>query len=213
MFKKVVAISLLAFSTVGVAEDQKPELLKPIKLEINDPLTEQSWKDHWQKAKGKWYFLNDAIVGEEIPEEKHHAGAGREHSMQSGMLQIEFRIEKSDKLQFGLDYSSTEKKDHLLRVIFDNKGNLSVRAGSGWGPTTKMLPVGKPVKIDPLKPGQWYTAMVEFNKQEIVVHFEGHKVFTGNADANLDLEKNRIALNARGLVSFRNVKYWSGKKE
>jgi len=209
MPKFCLLLSLLLSFTIQ-AEDFKSVLFSKLTLEVDDPLTESSWMENWKKAKGKFYFKNDAIVGEELPEEHHVAGAGRIIPMSSGVIQIEFRLDNSDMLQFGHDFSSEDKKDHLMRVAITKAGKLSVKAGLGWGPTTKMEPVGKPVPIK-VEEGKWHTATVEFHRQKIVVHFDHIKVFEGEATANQDVEKNRIALQARGLVSFRNVKFWQGE--
>ena len=203
---KCVLLSLLVF-VVSVSAENK--MLRSTKLVVDDPLTEETWNKHWKKAMGFWKWEGDSIKGIEDPKQNHHAGAGRIESMQSAIIEVEFRLDDSKKIQFGTDYLTKEKKDHLLRVSIDPNG-LAVRAGKGWGKTTSMKPVGKKVKMK-FQPGNWYKGRVEFHKQEIVVHINDKFVFYGTAQVNQDVEKNRIALTAKGTASFRNVKMWHGE--
>ena len=201
--KSVVLTLLVSVLTFSVGAENK--MLNATKLVIDDPLTEETWNKHWKKAMGFWKWEGDSIKGIEDPKQNHHAGAGRIESMQSAIIEVEFRMDDS----FGTDYLTNEKKDHLLRVSIDANG-LAVRAGSGWGKTTSMKPVGKKVKMK-FEPGKWYKGRVEFHKQEIVVHINDKFVFYGTATVNQDVEKNRVALTAKGTASFRNVKMWHGE--
>lgn len=205
---KCVLLSLfVSLLTLSLSAENK--MLNPVKLVIDDPLTEESWNKHWQKAMGFWKWEGDSIKGIEDPKQNHHAGAGRIESMQSAVIEVEFRMDNSQKVQFGTDFLTKEQKDHLLRVCIDATG-VSVRAGKGWGKTTSMKPVGKKVKMK-FEPGKWYKGKVEFHKQEIVVHINDKFVFYGTAEVNQDVEKNRVALTAKGTASFRNVKMWHGE--
>lgn len=205
--RKIKSILLLLLLSLSAAAENK--MLNETKLLIDDPLTEETWNKHWKKAMGFWKWEGDSIKGIEDPKQNHHAGAGRIESMQSAIIEVEFRMDDSTKVQFGTDYLTDDKKDHLLRVSIDASG-LSVRAGSGWGKTTSMKPVGKKVKMK-FEPGKWYKGRVEFHKQDVVVHIDDKFVFYGTATVNQDVEKNRVALTAKGTASFRNVKVWSGE--
>ncbi|MCM8538483.1 MAG: hypothetical protein NE334_21240 [Lentisphaeraceae bacterium] len=200
-------ISLLL--SVTVSAEFKSVLFKAPVLEVEDALTESSWKKNWKAAMGKWYWKNDAIVGEENLAQNHHAGAGHIHTMHSGIIEAEFRMDDSKRIQVGHDYLAKDRKDHLLRIIVTSSGKLSVRAGSGWGKTTKMKQVGKGTKVS-VEKGKWHKVAFEFDKQKVIVHFDGKKVFEGVCEANQDVVKNRIALTAKGFASFRNVKFWNG---
>lgn len=197
-------VSMLAVSVVA-----ENKMLKATKLVIDDPLTEETWNKHWKRAMGFWKWEGDSIKGIEDPKQNHHAGAGRIESMQSAIIEVEFRLDDSKKIQFGTDYLTKDKKDHLLRVSIDANG-LAVRAGKGWGKTTSMKPVGKKVKMK-FESGKWYKGRVEFHKQEVLVHINDKFVFYGTAQVNQDVEKNRVALTAKGTASFRNVKMWHGE--
>ena len=186
-------------------------MLKPLELAVDDPISAESWAANWQKAKGQFTAMEDHVVAEEILAEDHAAGAGRIHSMNSGILQIDFRMDDTTNTSFGLDYTSPEKKDHLLRVNLKD-GKLSVTTGSGWGSTTKMKPIGPGVPVE-LNEDDWNTSAVEFYGQEILVHLNGAVVYHGISEPNLEVEKNRIALVSRGKASFRNVKYWPGEAD
>jgi len=203
---KCVLLSLLVLVFSVNAENK---MLKATKLVIDDPLTEETWNKHWKRAMGFWKWEGDSIKGIEDPKQNHHAGAGRIESMQSAIIEVEFRFDDSKKLQFGTDYLTKEKKEHLLRVSIDPNG-VSVRAGKGWGKTTSMKPVGKKIKMK-FVPGKWYKGKVEFHKQDIVVHINDKFIFYGAALINQDVEKNRVALTAKGTASFRNVKMWHGE--
>lgn len=184
-------------------------MLKTTKLLVDDKLTEESWKAHWKGLMGIWKWEGDSIKGIERPEQNHHAGAGRIENMKSGVLELEFRMDESRLLQFGYDYYSKEKKDHMMRASIDAKG-LSVRAGKGWAKETRMKPVGKKVKMT-FEPGKWYKGKIEFHKDHLIVHINDQMMFYGVALISQEAPKNRITLTARGTASFRNVKLWSGK--
>jgi hypothetical protein len=210
LFAVVAAILVFPASRASAADPSCPAvMLKPGKLLVDDPLTGATWAKNWQKAKGRFEPKSDHVVAIEIPEEHHHAGVGRVQSMQSGVMQVEFRFDDSPGIQFGLDYTDDAKKDHLLRVQV-SPDKLAVRAGAGWGKTTSMKPVGKPIPVT-VAPGEWHTGVVEFHKQEILVHMDGKVVFYGVVETPLDVEKNRLALNANGTASFRNLKAWEGE--
>lgn len=184
-------------------------MLKTTKLLVDDPLTEETWKAHWKGLRGAWKWEGDSIKGIEIPEQNHHAGAGRIEDMESGVLELEFRMDDSRQLQFGYDYLTKEKKDHMMRASIDAKG-LSVRAGKGWGKETRMKSIGKRVNMT-FEPGKWYKGKIEFHKDHLIVHINDQMLFYGVALISQEAPKNRITLTARGTASFRNVKLWSGE--
>ncbi|MCM8532531.1 MAG: hypothetical protein NE330_15305, partial [Lentisphaeraceae bacterium] len=61
---RVLLLISLLFMISASAEFKSVLFEKPV-LELEDTLTESSWKEHWKGAMGKWYWKNDAIVGEE----------------------------------------------------------------------------------------------------------------------------------------------------
>ncbi|MCB1230567.1 MAG: DUF1080 domain-containing protein [Verrucomicrobiae bacterium] len=202
----LLPILALAIPAFVKADDDLPE---GAKLLVEDPLDESTFKPFWVKAKGKFAIEDGIFTAREIPEEKHHAGAGRIQPIMDGILDVEFRFVESEQLQFGFDYTTDEKKDHLLRAVID-KGTVSARAGSGWGPTTKMKPFGpKPVKVE-VPAGEWHQGRIEFRGQEVIISVNGETYFAAAAETPLaGVEKNRIALTARGVAQFRNLKLWS----
>ncbi|HPA18711.1 MAG TPA: hypothetical protein PLU30_13255 [Verrucomicrobiae bacterium] len=203
-----ILLPLLIPRAQAAGADCPAVMIRAGKLLVDDPLNTETWKQHWERAKGQFFPTGDHVVAQEIPEEHHHAGAGRLQPIRSGVMQVDFRLDDSPGIQFGLDYRDDAKKDHLLRVQVA-PDRLAVRAGSGWGKTTSMKPVGKAVAVR-VAPGEWHTGVVEFHKQEILVHLDGTLVFYGVAEAPLDVEKNRLALNANGTASFRNLRAWEG---
>ncbi len=202
----LLIICMMATAPFASAGEDLP---KDAKFLVEDPLDETTFKEHWKKAKGKFAIEDGVFTAREILEENHHAGAGRIQDVMNGILQVEFRMVESAQLQFGFDYTTDEKKDHLLRAVV-NQGTISARAGSGWAKTTRMKPFGpKPAKID-VPAGEWHLGVIEFYGQEVIIRINGEPVFAATAETPLEgVEKNRIALTARGVAQFRNVKLWS----
>jgi hypothetical protein len=184
-------------------------MIKTDKLLVDDPLTAESWDAHWKVLVGTWKWQGDSIKGIEILEQNHHAGAGRIEPMTSGVLEVEFRMDDSRQLQFGYDYYTEEKKDHMMRAVIEPDG-LSVRAGKGWAKETQMKSIGSKIPMT-FEPGKWYSGKIEFNKDHLIVHIDNKMVFYGVALISQEAPKNRITLTARGTASFRNVKLWSGE--
>lgn len=200
-------LTALAFIAMNLpAADEVPVKAK---LLVDDPLDESTFGAHWKKAKGKFAIENGVFTAREIPEEHHHAGAGRIEPVMNGILEVDFKLVKSEQLQFGFDYTTDQKKDHLLRAVV-NAGAISARAGSGWGATTKMKPFGpKPRKIN-ISSQEWHRGVIEFFGQEVIIRIDGKTVFAAAAKSPLEgVRKNRIALTARGVAQFRNLKLWS----
>ena len=187
----------------------KNVMIQMDKLLVEDPLTAETWEAHWKPLVGTWKWEEDAIKGIEILEQKHHAGAGRIEPMTSGVLELEFRMDDSRQLQFGYDYYTEEKKDHMMRAVIEPDG-LSVRAGKGWAKETKMQYVGTKIPMT-FEPGKWYHGKIEFHKDHLIVHIDDQMLFYGVALISQEASKNRITLTARGTASFRNVKLYSGK--
>lgn len=184
-------------------------MIKTDKLLVDDPLTAETWEAHWKVLVGTWKWEGDSIKGIEIPAQNHHAGAGRIEPMTAGVLEVEFRMDDSRNLQFGYDYYTDEKKDHLMRASIEPDG-LSVRAGKGWAKETTMKSIGQKVPMT-FEPGKWYKGRIEFNKDHLIVHIDDQMVFYGVSLISQEVPKNRITLTARGTASFRNVKLWSGE--
>ncbi|MCM8527000.1 MAG: DUF1080 domain-containing protein [Lentisphaeraceae bacterium] len=207
MTKMKCVLLFLLVSLISVNAENV--MLKTTKLLVDDPMTEETWKAHWKGLRGTWKWEGDSIKGIEIPEQNHHAGAGRIEDMESGVLELEFRMDDSRQLQFGYDYLTKEKKDHMMRASIDAKG-LSVRAGKGWGKETRMKSIGKRVNMT-FEPGKWYKGKIEFHKDHLIVHINDQMLFYGVALISQEAPKNRITLTARGTASFRNVKLWSGE--
>lgn len=187
----------------------KPEVPEGAQLLVEDPLDDTTFKEFWKKAKGRFAIEEGIFTAREILEEHHHAGAGRIQQVMDGILDVEFRFVESDQLQFGFDYTTDEKKDHLLRAVVKD-GTVSARAGSGWAKTTRMKPFGPgPKKID-VPSREWHQGRIEFRGQDVIIRIDGKTVFAASAETPLaGVEKNRIALTARGVAQFRNLKLWS----
>lgn len=183
-------------------------MLNSEKLLVDDPLTAETWETHWKPLVGTWKWDGDSIKSVEILEQNHHAGAGRIEPMTSGVLELEFRMDDSRQLQFGYDYYTEEKKDHMMRAVIEPNG-LSARAGKGWAKETEMKYFGTKVPMT-FQPGQWYHGKIEFHKDHLIVHINNKMVFYGVALISQEAPKNRITLTARGTASYRNLKLWSG---
>jgi len=205
---KVLSLTFL-LSTLPVGLIAGNVMLDTKELLVEDPLTAETWEAHWKVLVGTWGWQGDALKGVEISEQNHHAGAGRIEDMTSGILEVEFRMDASRQLQFGYDYYTDAKKDHLMRASIVPTG-LAVRAGKGWAKETRMKPVGEKVPMS-FEPGKWYKGKIEFHKDHLIVHIDDHLVFYGVALISQEVPKNRITLTARGTASFRNVKLWSGE--
>lgn len=199
---------LLSF-TVLTSMSAKNVMIQTDKLLVEDPLTAETWESHWKPLVGTWKWEGNSIKGIEILEQNHHAGAGRIEPMTSGVLEVEFRMDDSRQLQFGYDYYTDEKKDHMMRAVIEPDG-LSVRAGKGWAKETKMKYIGSKIPMT-FEPGKWYKGKIEFHKDHLIVHINNQMAFYGVALISQEAPKNRITLTARGTASFRNVKLWSGK--
>ncbi len=200
----ILLVSMLpAVSIAGNA------MLDTDRLLVDDPLTAESWDAHWKVLVGDWGWEGDSLKGVENPEQNHHAGAGRIEDMTSGILELEFRMDDSRQVQFGYDYYTEEKKDHLMRASIEATG-LSVRAGKGWAKDTSMKSIGEKVPMT-FESGRWYKGKIEFHKDNLIVHINDRMVFYGIASISQEVPKNRITLTARGTASFRNVKLWSGE--
>lgn len=196
----------LVARAAGEATAEAPE---GAALLVEDPLDDSTFKAHWVKAKGTFAIEDGVFTAREILEENHHAGAGRLQPVVDGILDVEFRFVESSEVQFGLDYTTDEKKDHLLRAVVKN-GTVSARAGWGWAKTTRMKPFGpKPVALD-VPAGEWHRGRIEFRGQDVIIRIDGKTVFAASAETPLkDVQKNRLALTARGVAQFRNLKLWS----
>lgn len=202
----LLTLLVSAFSTGLLADNV---MLDANRLLVDDPLTAETWEAHWGVLVGTWKWEGDSIKGIEIPEQNHHAGAGRIEDMTSGILELEFRLDDSRQLQFGYDYYTEKKKDHLMRATIEPTG-LSVGAGKGWAKETKKKSIGEKVPMT-FEPGRWYKGKIEFHKDHLIVHINDRMVFYGVALISQEVPKNRITLTARGTASFRNGKLWSGK--
>ncbi len=208
-FLLALPIHLFLGITPLVHAGSASDVPKGATLLVDDPLDASTFKEHWKKAKGKFAMEDGIFTAREILKEKHHAGAGRIQSVTDGILDVEFRMVESNEIQFGFDFTTDEKKDHLLRAVIKD-GTVFSRAGMGWAKQTRMKPFGpKPVKVE-VPEGKWHHGRIEFHGQDVIIRINGRTVFAASARTPLKgVEKNRIALTARGVAQFRNVKLWS----
>ena len=203
-----VGFALLAGS-LAFAEDPKPAfdplLTKLGKLQWHDDLKDKLTSD-WTAAKGKWVPQDGSILVSEVKEDMHGAVARRKIEGTNVAIQFSFRLDGSKSTSLSIN----GPKGHICRFAVNpagfsvNKDDTDGKNGPDKGEVLQAIK-------QPMKPGQWYTALVEICGPEIVARIDGKDVAFGSHKA-IDAPKGNLGLTCAGeTASFKNISVWSAE--
>jgi hypothetical protein len=205
----LAAAFALVIGSLAGAEEPKPAfeplLTKPAKLQWQDPLKEKLASD-WTVGKGKWTPLDNAMQVAELKEDMHGAVARRKIEGKDLAIQFSFRLDGAKTTSLSINGA----KGHVCRFLAKptgfsvNKDDTDGKNGQDKGEVLQAVNT-------PLKPGHWYTVLVEMSGPEIVARIDGKEVAFGSHTA-IDTPKGNLGLTCAGeTASFRNVIVWSAE--
>jgi hypothetical protein len=205
----LAATFALLIATAASAEEPKPAfdplLTKPVKLQWQDALKDKMTSD-WTVGKGKWTPQDNAMQVAELKEDMHGAVARRKVEGKDLAIQFSFRLDGAKTTSLSIN----GPKGHVCRFMAKptgfsvNKDDTDGKTGPDKGEVLQAVNA-------PLKPGQWYTVLVEMCGPELVARIDGKDVAFGSHKA-IDTAKGNLGLTCAGeTASFKNVIVWSAE--
>lgn len=160
---------------------------------------------------GSWQQVDGVFKGSENPEAHHPATASFGIQFKDAVIQCDFRLD--DVPANGRQYRSifvkaTDARDYVC-ALFASAGSFNALAydDSHIDPKTKQRDKFPPVRAAvPVKLGEWHTAVLEIQGEELVATVDGKSV-TINSPL-LGVDKHSVMLGVATEASFRNFRMW-----
>lgn len=156
----------------------------------------------WKVGKGKWEPVDGALVGTEIPADKHGAVMRHAQRFRDAVIQYSFKLDGAKTTTLSLNTA----KAHLNRVIITPAGfRVQKDDMDHTGPDKPAILQAVKLKI---APGEWHTLVVELRGKEMLASLDGEHVAFGANDA-IDVEKANLGLTVAGAsVAFKDLRVW-----
>ncbi len=184
------------------------EIIVKTAFDQETPRTRKAMIAGWQAGIGEWRIEEGALIGDEVPEDKH--ASSLTHRFEATHLIITAQIQLGTAQQIAFACRDTVPPNLHLARLYITSDKLWIQHMSGIAKTTKSEKlVTKEVRLDP---DEWYDVTIEIigdqyrarvGKEEIEAT---HSRF---ADA-----KGIVALVNKGQgAKYRNVELWKAKEK
>lgn len=158
----------------------------------------------WRLRPGQWEFVDRAMKGTELAEDKHGAVARFPFPFKDAVIQYEVRLDGCKATTFSVN----DAKDHVCRAMIDEKGFGCRKDDNDHEGPDKAVDFGK-VEM-PIKPGQWKTVIIEILGEEMVTQIDKKAVY--GSDPLIATDKANFGFTVSGDgASFRNLRIWEAK--
>lgn len=209
-FPILAFLAALSLGAQNAPKKKEPEalnlMLKKGDLVVDDPFTAESWASkEWNKYKGKFEIVGDALKVAEITADAHHPAVSRKAELDCAVIQFKVKFEGAGWLGFAFD-----GQEHVARCIFRPDG-FQILKMSGIGGTTK----GETIDEKRLKfePGRWYTVVIEISGKEMLAQVDNTHFILGQKDG-VETAKNRFEFISGGQYAwFDDLKIWKAEPD
>ena len=199
----LLLLAIVLAQTAVFADDAKCLLVQPGKV-VAQPDLKQPLGKEWRAVKGTWEPKDGELVCAEAPTDKHSAVLWHQVGLQSAVIECEFQLDGGKVFIIGCDSA----KGHVGRlVILPKLAKISEDVTLVKGKHASST-LGQ-VALD-LKPGQWYSARLEWTGDKMAARVDGKEI--RGQHANLAAPKARWWFAVGGAkVHLKNVKACEGK--
>lgn len=194
------------------AADPKTLMTERGKLLLSEDFTKQveaapavkkgeAWTKGWRLRPGKWEFVDGAMKGTELKEDKHGAVARFPLQYKDVVIQYDVRVDGCRMTTLSIN----DAKEHVCRVLINKDGFTAQKDDHDHEGPDKAVKFGTQ-KVD-IKPGDWKTVVLELKGEEMVAHIDGKAV--AGANELIATSKANFGFTVAGeSASFRNVRVW-----
>ena len=204
-------VCMPAFAQTAPAKKKSPPdllnlMVKKGDLLVDEPMTAETWASkEWNKYKGKFELVDDALKVAEIAADAHHPAVSRKADLDCAVIQFRFKFEGSGWLGFAFD-----GKEHVARCIL-RPDSLEVLKMTGIGGTTKGESIDK--KQMKFEQGKWYTIAIEINGKEMLANVDDTH-FAFGEKGGVETSKTRFEFISGGQFAwFDDLKIWKGEAD
>jgi hypothetical protein len=177
-------------------------MLTPGKVLVSEDLDQPFGKD-WFANKGKWEVVDGVMRAAELPSDEHAAVRRKPVKFTSAVVRFDFKF---DGATMG-SLSMNADKGHVCRVRFSPDGFSIVKDADK---KNNVKGTGLDSCKVALKPGVWYTMVVEMAGKDMVARLDGKDVAFGSNDA-LKTPKASVGFTVKGsTLSFKNLRVYEG---
>jgi hypothetical protein len=201
--EKETAASL---AEAGIELGIPTEVIVETAFDQETPKTRKGDVAGWQAGIGEWRIEDGVLIGDELPEDKHHSSLTYRFEAGDLILTAEIQLGSADQIAFACR-DTVPPNLHLGR-LFITPDKLWIQRMSGIAKTTKSEKlVTREVDLDPDK---WYDVTIEI----IGDHYRakvGDEVIEATHERFQDA-KGIVALVNKGQgAKYRNVSLWKAK--
>jgi len=156
----------------------------------------------WHAVKGTWKIVDGALVGTEVPEDKHAAAIRRPFKFRNAAFEIPFQMNGAKAIHLSIN----DKAGHLCRVSIDPKGFVLRRDKPNANSEVKAAVLARHAMT--IESGKWYTLQVELSGTKFTARIgNDHEASAEHPD--LGGEKLDIGLPVAGQsAAFKYVHAW-----
>lgn len=169
------------------------------------------WRYNVGPKGGKWEVIGDTFKGVENPDAHHPATASYGIQFKDAIIQCDVRLDDAPaegRLYRSFFVKATDAKDYVCALMGSQSGfSLVPYDDSRINPTTKQRDKNPAIPVKaPMKLGEWHTAVLEIQGNEVVGTMDGKSATFSNPLISAD--KHSIMLGVGTEASFRNLNMW-----
>ncbi len=179
------------------------ELIVSTSFNEPTPKTRKKAIHGWQAAIGEWWIEDEALHGDELPEDNHHSSCTYKIEATDLIISAKFRLGTASQLAIGCR-DSVAPHHHLART-YVTKDAIWVTRMSGISKTTKSEKLAE-LKI-PLDPEAWHTLTIEILGDHFQARVNGQLIQARHE--RFQDAKGIVALISKGQgAQFKDVSIW-----
>ena len=162
------------------------------------------WTSGWRLRPGKWEFVDGAMKGTELKEDKHGAVARFPLAYQDVVIQYDVQVNGCKQTTFSVN----DAKEHVCRVLIGKDGFKAQKDDKDHDGPDKAKPFNN--VATPFQPGTWHTVLIEIKGEEMIATVDGKTdAASFGSDTLIGVAKANFGFTVSGeSASFRNLRVW-----
>lgn len=205
------ALFVLVLSLGSQAADSTTTLGTRGKLLFEEKFEGNQLPRGWIRTVGAIALSDGALRLNEMAADKHAGAFRKPLAVQNVAVQFDFKFEGAKFLHIGFDpvAGQVKKKGHLYSVVVSRDAWSIVEHPDKSTPGSR--PVNHALAKAELKPGKWYTLLLENKGSQVVVHMDGRELLKANSSDFAAKKPGlvfRVGSSDTDAVFVDNIRVW-----